>query len=129
MPYTTRVIREGTGLVRTWTGEVTPLEMVEAVRNFPSVLPDPGRLTHALMDLSGVNRIRFDMGGLMEILRVTREQEARMQPGYMAIVAEDSLVYGIARMYQGFSQDRTWEVRVFRRLPEAEAWLEGVLGA
>nr|WP_320131309.1 hypothetical protein [uncultured Holophaga sp.] len=129
MSYTTEIIHGGTGLLRIWHGEVPIQEMLDAARNFLDELPDPARLTHAIMDLSDVSRVQFDLGSLMEVLKVTRESEEKLNPGFMAVVVPGSLLYGLARMYQGYSHDRTWKVGVFRTLQEAEAWIREGLGA
>ena len=42
----------------------------------------------------------------------------------VAIVAPQPAVFGIARMYQ-LLRDPPYEVRVFRELAKAEAWLDG----
>ena len=45
--------------------------------------------------------------------------------GYkLALVASDDLAYGMARVYEGWSNDRAVDIKTFRKLDEAVAWME-----
>jgi hypothetical protein len=49
---------------------------------------------------------------------------ARSRTNFVAIIASRPVVFGLARMYQMFSDPEDARIRVFSRAEEATAWLE-----
>lgn len=96
--------------------------------------------THELVDVT--SRIlldpRFDptyrsLGDLREVTDITVDtlDTAHMAatplfaPGTRrAIVATSDLAYGMARMFAAYAERNGQDVRIFRQMPDAEAWLE-----
>jgi hypothetical protein len=66
----------------------------------------------------------FSAAAVRRFAQFTREAEQQLEDSRVAIVAHQTAVYGIARMYQ-LLRDPRYELQVFRELSEAEAWLAG----
>lgn len=129
MPYHLDLIHGGTGLRRSGKGVLTGQEIIEAIRALPEQVPDPERITHALVDLTGVTRIEVTNAELDTITSIDRGFGQRFGIRRVAIVANSDLAFGLARMYEAAMANAGWEVRVVRDLPTAEVWLaEGLKG-
>jgi hypothetical protein len=75
-----------------------------------------------LADLSGVEKSDFETA---TIERLAAERRIRIYPNNFrsAIVAPNSLHYGLARMFQTLSNNPQIDMRIFKTRAEAEAWL------
>ena len=79
-----------------------------------------------LVNLRDVEQLDLDHAGLAELAR--RDEIASRKvphPRRVAIVATDDYNFGVSRMYQSLSLEGPAEVRVFRDLFLAKAWLTG----
>jgi len=82
-----------------------------------------------IWDLQGaLPDLRFD-----DMRRVKDYVEAHHDPSwthrYTAIVADQELVYGFARMYEMLAEDGDLEIRTFRNRESAVAWIQTVLSS
>lgn len=77
-------------------------------------------------------RVLFDMTGATtdltsdEVKQLAHNTSAMFEPGKLgptAIVATDSAVFGLARMYEAFTGEMRRPFQVFREVPPALAWL------
>lgn len=73
----------------------------------------------------------YDMRGCLpdvttpDVQMVAAESARRDRPGSrVALVSDADLTYGMPRQYEGFRKDIDSEVRVFRSVGPALAWLE-----
>ncbi len=123
MPYHLDLIHGGTGLRRTGEGVLTGGEIIEALRALPEQVPDLERITHALVDLTGITRIEVTNAELDTIASLDRGHGQRFGIRRVAIVATSDLAFGLARMYEAAMAGAGWEMRVTRDLAAAEAWL------
>jgi hypothetical protein len=74
-----------------------------------------------LTDLSDVTEVRVETPAMVE---------SASTPTYIpgtrrAVVAPSDVAFGMARMFASYAERSGQEVRVFRAMREAEAWLEG----
>ena len=77
--------------------------------------------TREICDLRDVEEVLVSPDELKELAKRWRESGAPMK---IADVTSTDLSYGLARLFQGYRDDATTELRVFRNMAEAEAWLE-----
>ena len=76
-----------------------------------------------LMDLRGVEQVQVTSEGLRgAAVRIPTRDEAE-EHYRIAIVAESDLAFGMSRMYETFRARAVGEVRVFRDISKARAWL------
>ncbi len=105
-------------VVRVFEGVVTDDDLLrdtEALRSAPDYKPE----YRQLIDARGVERADVSTQVIRDL--------ARASPGAAdarrAFVAASDLVFGLARMFEIQRADAPEEVRVFRDMDEARAWL------
>jgi len=83
---------------------------------------------------SGMGRLwdftKADLSSLnSSTIRRMAQHSKEFPPGIndvkVAFVVDRPVEYGLARMFEAFSQDASTEIAVFYRLEEAEAWMAG----
>ena len=88
--------------------------------------PDLMRGLHfGIVDMSEVRSADIDTSHVHETA-VQDELMARTMPkGFLvAVIASDSLAFGMARMWQAMAEKTGWETLVVRTRPEADRWLQ-----
>jgi hypothetical protein len=80
-----------------------------------------------LVDLSGIDRIdQPSTGEVRSLATLAASMDPKGSRSKLAIVARDDFAFGLGRMYEtyrGLDPRSTKEVRVFRTVPEALAYL------
>jgi hypothetical protein len=87
---------------------------LEEIANHPDFKPEFDQL----VDVTGVTTV----DATYEDMRRVAELNPFAPSARRAIVGSSDFVYGMARMYETLTADRSL-VRVFRTMPEAEEWL------
>lgn len=74
-----------------------------------------------LSDVRDIERLAVTAAGVRDMIK--RDREKLSKPEHrLALVVASEVVYGMARMYALMRGENEY-VRVFRTVPEAEAWL------
>jgi hypothetical protein len=129
MPYSTQLIADGTGLYHEGSGTLTGEEMIGAAVATHSSPSMARALTHALVDLSGVDEFEVSPDDLRR-LALENLLTAKLTPhALVAVVAPTDHVYGSVRMWEVFARDTGWRTEVFRDRADAERWLTEQLRA
>jgi len=128
MPYATEFFDDGTGLLRVGTGIVTFDEIIAGARDLHLDEARARKLTHALVDFTGVTELRVSTDEARRIAEASKTT-ARLAPGgVVAVVAPKDHVFGMARMWETLvDEEAGWLTRVFRERAEAEAWIRARL--
>lgn len=123
MNFPPAFVDEGRGLEYTPQGELTADDVLAVKR---SLFAEPQRLkvvTHALIRLDGVTRFAATAAEIQAIADIDA-QLARLLPGMIvAVVAPTDVLFGMARMWEGFADATGWRIAVFRSLAEAQDWI------
>ena len=120
MPITSQIDSSLGVVFSTFQGVVTSediLAQVESFKNDPAFQPS---FNH-LIDTRGTTR--FDVS--IADIRVVSSHSTFNEKSRRAVVAEDTEMYGVGRVYQILREDqgRPDQVRVFRDMAEARRWL------
>jgi hypothetical protein len=79
--------------------------------------------THVIVDLRAVEAIEV----FGEEVRAVSEQMSRLGDAFVgsrvAIIAASDAGFGVSRQFELLQADARWQVRAFRALEEARAWL------
>ena len=127
MPYETKLIDGGTGVLRIGHGVVTANEIIEAASTLLTILPSPEKVTHGLIDLTGLTSFEATGADAFRLLKVGKNYSGTLK-GYVAVAATKPVVYGMSRMFQTLSsQIPGMDFRVFHSVEEAKAWLRTVV--
>lgn len=123
MPVTYK-IESGQRIIRTrCVGDVTFNEVVDHFRVLQQDPECPERLD-VLLDLTDLTSepSADQLKGVSDAIGRSRE---KVHFDTCAIVASSDLLFGVSRMFEVFAEGQFRMTRVFRGLPEAEAWLAG----
>jgi len=123
MPYLSELIHEGTGLLRIGRGVLTGQEIIDVIAAFPEGIAAPERLTHCLVDLTGVTRLEISNREIEVMVALDNQKLKGTGLTRAAIAAPEDLAYGVSNMYRGHASASGIEIRVFRTLAEARVWL------
>ena len=124
MPITTKV-REDGGVVITVDGPFVIDEVVEANLHVNQEIHAHHLVPYEIWDLSksDVSEVHIDGD-----VPAGKKVEGTNPDTTVIIIANDSLKFGLSRMWQTLVGDEFYETRIFRSLPEADAWLSESTG-
>ena len=110
-------IKQGILYVRA-TGEPTADEIIQVLKK----LQDGTRYTHKLRLWDYRNAdFRLEKGDLERVSR--QASKADGEPGKVAMLVNQDLAFGLARMYEVYRESVSTRVEVFRDESKAVAWL------
>ncbi len=124
MPLQTEFTADGRGVLQTVTGD---LSVEDLIRDLSGRQDDPARLAQrrfVLVDFSGVTRLTGATPEKVRRLIAEQRRAARFAPRLaLAVIAPPDHIYGIARMWEGLTEDLGWSVCIVRTRVDAIAWL------
>jgi SpoIIAA-like len=123
VPYLTDLIDDGTGLLRVGVGVLTGEEIIQAISSLTTTCTDPGRITHALVDFTHVTKLSVSEQEFQRIVEIDKAKHQDLNITRSAVVAPNGFVFGLACMYVGHTGLPDMEIKVFRTMEEAKAWL------
>ena len=121
-------VQEGLGVYFRCHGEVNVQQFEDANRQLIAANSNTKKLKFALIDLAGMDPM-YVAPSEMERIVGQNHQIAALLPGGMivALVAEQNVVYGLARMWEAFVAGINWETQSFRAEDDAKAWIRARL--
>lgn len=117
MPITYHIDRGQHLVVSEWSGKIT---IQEARAHFAALKADPDfdpTMRHLSEALGAEATLSFGE------LRLLAFESPFNDSGRAAIVASTDLVFGVSKQYEAFAERDGRDIRVFRDLDEARAWL------
>jgi hypothetical protein len=101
-----------------------PVVVTEVVEHFRTLMEDPECVGpfDVLLDVSLQEGIPFGTH-LAPVATAVRSIREKVQFGSCAIVAPGDVMFGMMRMFGAMAAPYFLAIRVFRSLPDAEAWL------
>jgi len=129
MPFTVEFIEQGRGILYVGAGVLMGSEVLAAKA---ALLADPDRVRNVLFLLVLLGDVTECPATTAEIrqLALLDQQIAQMNPDIvLAAVAPQDLMFGMARMWQAFTDTIGWTMAVFRSRAEADEWIRLTLAA
>ena len=131
MPITLNIIPENNLIIFTHIGEISDNEFLDYYwRIFRADTFDPSK--KVLIDLHEADSRPRSPDTLRQFAGFVKEHFANSSiPTKVAIVAPKALAFGLARMYQAYTDTVAWDLVVFRAVDAALAWLnvpEDIIG-
>lgn len=124
MPVSYRLEPQRGRVRTTCSGTVAFEEVVAHLDQLANDPATPARLD-VLLDLRELETGSLpDRGQLQLVAEHAGKVRDRIAWGLCAIVADVDVIFGIARMFEPIAEDKFRGTRVFRRLEEAERWLD-----
>jgi hypothetical protein len=95
------------------------VKYAQRIATSPAIPPGHGEL----VDLRRVEVGEVHSHTLRRIAELFAGADRTPERSRVAIVASDDVAYGLSRMYQAFRSESPLDLRVFRAMNEARAWL------
>lgn len=127
MPYLTEFIDGGRGVIRMGQGVVTGAEIIQALEAWPDDVEWTGRITHGLVDLTGVHVFEVSTEEVRRIADIEKRHAQAMKRVFVAIAAPADLAFGMSRMYDGLIAPTGWVVNIVRSRGQGVAWLRSMV--
>jgi hypothetical protein len=112
-------------VLTTWSAEVEDQALLDYQR---TVWSDPAvRGYDELIDFRALRQVAVSSAGLEAVASAAAEMDQGMEGSRFAIVAGDTLAFGLSRMYEalrGLNDNSRREVMVFNDMDRALAWLD-----
>lgn len=115
--------RELGARVATFSGTVDDQELLGSYGQLLASEDYDPRLND-LVDMRPVTRLDVSGDAIRELVRAFTPLDPAMTETRLAIVAGSDVVFGMARMYELLRSDTPEEIRVFRDIDQARAWLK-----
>ena len=105
-----------------WLGTITALDLEDAARAVGRMEAADSASFHRVSDLTGIKSMDI---AYPEILRLADHRRALKfaTPIKTALVANQPLQIGYARMFQSLNDNASIEIRVFRSFDDASRWV------
>ena len=122
MPVTYRIDREMNRIFTRCSGETT---LREVLAHFDELELDPDRPPEAdvLLDLSEITNLP-NVGQIRTAAERTGDASRKVSFGACAIVVGSEAWFGMARVFEAFTEPHFTRTAVFRSVEAAESWLE-----
>lgn len=114
------------GVIRRGAGVVSGAEIIAAAASEVDDLDRLRALRWVLIDLTLATQLDASSEEIRTVGRHNVATAVYAPRLTIAVVAPRDAVYGVVRMWEGRSLASEWQTRVFRTLPEAEAWLRAM---
>ena len=119
MPVTFQVDRSGGAVFTTARGIVSYAELLDHIASKAK----QGLIARAeLFDARDIT-LDLSLSELQAIAEHTKEALGSQTPGKIAVVTNNTFVYGLARAYAVFAREDNPRLQVFQNVEDARAWL------
>ena len=125
MPYSTEIVDGGRGILHVGRDIVTGEELIASADGVLVMVKGGSSPNYALTDLSEVVNLRVSPEEIRRNAEVNIEISKYIRNAKVAIVAPRDHIYGIARMWQAYTEQTGWITQVFRSKDEAHEWIKG----
>ncbi|UCF64357.1 MAG: hypothetical protein JSW33_00595 [bacterium] len=118
-----KIIKPSGPIVMTASGNIGSKEIVKALQR---TLTDPDfkKGMDILWDFQAVNESLVDTQEILDIVTfIKNHQDTRGSNYRVALVVSRDLDYGLARMYEAYSQGLPCQIQIFKNLNAAKNWL------
>jgi hypothetical protein len=117
-------VQDGLGVYFRCRGDVNVQQFADANQQLMAANAKTKKLKFAIVDLAGMNPMYVASSEMEQIVQQDRQIAALLPDGVIvALVAEQNVVYGLARMWEAFAAGINWETQSFRAEDDAKAWI------
>lgn len=128
MPITIQYQENG-GVFVKGEGAVTGSEIKEANDRLYETKDKIRKISYQIVDFTGVENF-FVSNPEIDLIAAQDKRAFGLNPDmFIAVVSEQDLIYGLARMWQAMAYAPLFETMVFRKLEDAREWIEAKLHA
>ena len=125
MPVSYTFLDDGRGTIWTGWGRLTGAELIDKVKEATACWKSAAPFLYGFYDYSSVTEMDISTPQVRELASIGVEASKYRPDGAIsAIYATSDLSFGLARMWQAFTDQPDWDTAVFRERSAAVAWLK-----
>src|ERR1700677_3679868 len=129
MPYETHFVDAGKAVHKIGIGVVTSADILSSAlkRSRDEARNSEHIIKYSLVDYSQTTDLQVTIETMHQLVEINR-RTAQYSPGcFIAVVAPDCMMFGMARIWASFTKEIGWEANVFRDRESALVWLRTML--
>ncbi len=123
MPIVNLNTDEGSGVITTFTGDISGNELISAQKERYAPTKKLLLLKYILADFTHTDKLDLCSNDVLQCSNLSMCASKENPNIYIAAVMNSDLGYGLSRMWQAYTDDIPWNAKVFRTRTEAEEWL------
>ena len=112
------------GIITTYSGTVDDAEYIESIKKRWSNDDVTKNCRYVISDFSGVESLKLTSYGIQQSAKICTKASQFNHSIFIVGILPTDLEYGMARMWQSYSDDTGWESFPARNLDEAHHWLD-----
>ena len=122
MPIGIRFI-EHNGILCKGKGDITGIEIIDANKKIYKTPESIGEIKYQIVDFSDIESVEVSSPDIQKIA-AQDAFAAKINPRMLiAVVGQDDIVFGLARMWQAYMDQPSFKTQIFRTIAEAEKWI------
>jgi len=124
MPFETKELDHGLGSLVIATGEISEEEYLSFYRALlTSGTEVPQKQLYNIPDYTAVTKAEISPKAIERIAQLSIQSSTENSFTITAVIANQDLIFGLARMWENMASQATWDINVFRNRNDAEAWI------
>lgn len=123
MPYKIDYLEESGGVITTYWGELTEAEFTECTEAKFVSLDKHTHYRYSISDFTAVSKLSISVDVLKSNALMSGYALDSNQSGYMAVVVNSDLIYGLSRQWKASTGNLDDRVAIFRSRQEADKWI------
>jgi len=127
MPALLELTQDGRGYIMKCSGILTFSDIFDIKQKIDASPHDISNTSFWLVDLRDVKEIRLESSDVHQIVHMDRKLAQKMPHAAVAIVAPNDVAFGVSRMWEILAEDIGWPTGVFRKIQDAELWVNARL--
>jgi len=123
MPYSIEYIEEEDGVIVMWEGVVRGPEIIRSYEDRFSPVERLIKTRYIITDYTSVSDFDMSKDDVQTIAHISNSASAHNKHLYGVAIMPGDVGFGVARMFQAYTDDTGWRTKVTRTREEAEEWL------
>ena len=116
-------------IITTWSGPATDSDLIQALSEYQQHTKNRPEYDSydEIVDLGGVTKFKLSTEGIKKLVQVAARSDVPGKRTRLAIIVNQPVAYGMARMYEVYRSLQTnvvKEIRVFMKYDDAQEWIE-----
>ena len=107
---------------------ITKFELLDTFKRLLEEIESGNTVNGLFIDLTNVIEFFVTTSDMRDVAAATTQMSSELPGLRVVIVAPTELMFGMMRMWDGFSGNCLWQRKVLRQRVEAENWLSAQLG-
>lgn len=128
MPSIHTIDKQRKLIITTWQGDISDDDLIQSLSQYQQDyqnLPEYQSF-HEVLDFSHAGKITLTTTGIRNLSKIAVSTDSNRQHTKLAIIVNNTLAYGLARMYisyRGLRNDTGKYIQIFKAYDQAISWI------